>query len=161
MVRSPSETAPSFLVACNQSQKIVIDCRVLSALAGRADGTAARTSARAYAPTGASLITRRSTVTWCLQERNFRSDINRVFLSFFLGKKFDFHGNCEYMLAKGTGGEPLDKFQISIQVNDQSKSQIERCVIGRVVRACRAEVAAWRVPSPSRFVSAPTRKVSR
>lgn len=160
MVRSPSETAPSFLVACNQSQKIVIDCRVLSALAGRADGTAARTSARAYAPTGASLITRRSTVRGAYRRETFARTSIACF-SFFLGKKFDFHGNCEYMLAKGTGGEPLDKFQISIQVNDQSKSQIERCVIGRVVRACRAEVAAWRVPSPSRFVSAPTRKVSR
>lgn len=33
-----------------------------------------------------------------------------------VGKQYDFHGNCDYMMAKGAATEPNEKFHVTVQV---------------------------------------------
>jgi len=100
-----------------------------------ANGNAPKINARGYVPTGANHTTRHSTVS------NHVVLILMICLFFFcyffffegvlrlkeiccqwpeciccVGKQYDFHGNCDYMMAKGAATEPNEKFHVTVQV---------------------------------------------
>ena len=90
------------------------------------------------------------------------------------GKQYDFHGNCDYMMAKGAASEPNEKFHVTVQVISIYSLRFRKrwqifsakiffCIflswfiffwffIRDVNRAFLAGAAELRVQNPSRYV---------
>jgi hypothetical protein len=99
-----------------------------------ASGNAPKINAPGYVPTGANHTTRHSmvihsnVVLYRYPYFFFKISLEIFFsiekwslsmiecITICAGKQYDFHGNCDYMMAKGAASEPNEKFHVTVQV---------------------------------------------